>query len=209
MPGAYDSSCFNVRTIDQAKAIILTPEDSTTDKRWATETPYLGRLINDHLKLESHHRLLDYGCGIGRMSKELIEKHDCSVVGLDTSVSMRALAPAYVKSDQFLACGPPGLYLVKDVHFAIAVWTLQHIPQLATAIRLIDARLQSRGKLFVVNNIKRCIPAADGDWVDDGADVREQLGAQFNELAYGQLDEKQTSVHTAQGSFWGVYQRRS
>ena len=48
-----------------------TPEDSTTEKRWEVETPYLGAMIVDHLALDQRSRVLDYGCGIGRSSKEI------------------------------------------------------------------------------------------------------------------------------------------
>lgn len=39
-PITYDPRVFDVTTIEDAMRIILTPEDSTTDHRWVTETPY-------------------------------------------------------------------------------------------------------------------------------------------------------------------------
>lgn len=202
-------SVFEVRNIDQAKSIILTPEDSTTEARWRVETPYLGTLIGSHLDIQSHHRVLDYGCGVGRMSKQLIGQYGCSVFGADTSVSMRALAAAYVNSDKFLSCAPSMLPPMIPFTYAISVWTLQHIPDLNWAIRDISLALRSYGRLFVVNNVNRALPAPGGMWFDDELDTRELLCARFEEVAYGALDPEHTTPNTARGSFWGVYERRN
>lgn len=204
----YDRSRFDVASVRDAQAIILTPEDSTTDHRWATETPYLGGLISDHLDLTKSPRVLDYGCGIGRMAKELLRRHDCTVVGVDTSMNMRALAPTYVLDDRFVACAPASLNSIASVHFALAIWTLQHVPDVGTAITAISAKLRSYGRLFVLNTHRRVIPVQGGQWIDDGADVRELLGLHFKEIAYGVPDTVQTTPRTADVTFWGVYQRR-
>jgi cyclopropane fatty-acyl-phospholipid synthase-like methyltransferase len=50
--------------------------------------------------------VLDYGCGIGRLAKAMIDASGCSVVGLDTSPEMRKLADDYVGSDRFIAVSP-------------------------------------------------------------------------------------------------------
>ncbi len=200
---------FDVRNIADAKAIILTPEDSTTEHRWKTETPYLAAMIHEHLELRERHRVLDFGCGIGRVAKELIARSGCSVVGVDTSVTMRALAPTHVQSDRFLSCPPGMLGAFSDLHHGIAIWTLQHIPDVGAAITLIRQHLRSFGKLFVVNNVARCLPMDQGPWLDDKKDVREFLCAQFTEIAYGTLEAQQTTLETAKNAFWGVYRCRS
>lgn len=205
----YDPGCFNVRNIAEAKSIILTPEESSTEERWEVETPYLGRLISTKLELATHHRVLDYGCGIGRLSKELIKLSGCSVIGVDSSVSMRALAHSYVVNDRFLACSPNALSNVQDVHSAIAVWALQHIPGLEAVLATIHNQLISCGRLLVVNTHRRFLPIQDGRWADDGKDVREQLGARFTEVAYGVLDPAHTSKSSQRHAFWGVYQKRT
>src|SRR6185436_7844642 len=97
----YNPGVFAVGSIEQAKSIILTPEDSTTEARWRTETGYLAELIASHLALDSASVVLDYGCGIGRIAKELIQRTKCTVLGVDISPNMRALAPQYVQSDLF------------------------------------------------------------------------------------------------------------
>lgn len=205
----YDPACFNVRNISEAKSIILTPEDSSTEERWEKETPYLGQMIVDHLGIIPQHRVLDYGCGIGRLSKELIKRAGCPMIGVDTSVSMRALAHSYVVDDRFLACSPNALSSVQDVHFAIAVWVLQHIPDLNGALDAIVGQLRSFGKLFVVNTRTRFIPIDNGRWADDGQDVREQLGARLKEIDHGMLDVAHASKASQSHAFWAVYQKRT
>jgi SAM-dependent methyltransferase len=206
----FDPSVFNVRSIADAKAIILTPEDATTDERWAKETPYFTDLIVGHMDLTARSRVMDYGCGIGRLSKSVIECTGCMAVGVDTSVSMRALAPAYVLSDRFLAC-PPGMLDVfgGGLTHALAVWVLQHIPDLDTTIGLIHQNLRSFGKLFVVNQHRQALPMSDGTWADDGKDVRELLSARFEEIEHGAFDAEHTTASTARSAWWGIYQRRS
>lgn len=209
MKQIYDPSRFlRVRSIDEAKSLILTPNDSTTEKRWATETSYLGDLIGHNMAIHQHHRVLDYGCGIGRMAKEVIGRTGCYVTGTDFSTSMRALAPMYVDSDRFFSCPPDMLDTVKDFHFCLAIWTLQHVAQPAKVISSIRSRLHPYGRLFVVDGNDRCLPFGDTQWMDDGADVREMLGAQMNEVIYGRLDPDRTTPATARNSWWGVYQRR-
>jgi tRNA1(Val) A37 N6-methylase TrmN6 len=85
----YFPLVFDASNLDQAKKIILTPEGSTTEHRRETETPYLAELI----KPGSASLILDYGCGIGRISKAFIERHGSSIVGLDINKNMRTLAP--------------------------------------------------------------------------------------------------------------------
>src|SRR5262249_33707894 len=102
----YDPSIFDVTTLEDAMRIILTPEDSTTEQRWATETPYLTDLVSRCFELSPTSLVLDYGCGLGRMAKALIARHGCHVVGVDISRNMRSMAAAYVDSDRFFACPP-------------------------------------------------------------------------------------------------------
>jgi SAM-dependent methyltransferase len=104
---AYRPDVFDVASEAHARQIILTPErGTTTDERWQKETPFLVEDISKHLSLTANTCLLDYGCGIGRLAKPLIEKHDCRVVGVDVSPSMRLLAPGHVLSDRFLIWSP-------------------------------------------------------------------------------------------------------
>ena len=84
---------FEVGSIEQARSIILTPDGASTDQRWAAETPWLVEHFGRQLSPRPDTVLLDYGCGIGRLARPLIERFGCAVLGVDASHSMRLLAP--------------------------------------------------------------------------------------------------------------------
>ncbi|HWI29188.1 MAG TPA: class I SAM-dependent methyltransferase, partial [Stellaceae bacterium] len=162
MNGTYEPRVFDAANIAQAKRIILTAESSTTEERWTTETPYLAGLIGADLRIGPGSLVLDYGCGIGRLAKELIARHGCRVIGVDISPSMRALAVGYVESDRFFACPPSMLDALAKAGFAadaaFAVWVLQHCERPDEDIQRIRRALRPGGGLFVVNNRQRAVP---------------------------------------------------
>jgi SAM-dependent methyltransferase len=204
---SYDPSIFtSVETVDDAMRIIVTPEAGfTSQHRWDVETPYLIELIEPWLRSKS--TVLDYGCGIGRLAKPLIEKHSCDVVGVDISPNMLALASSFVNSDRFAAT-PPGMLrcFKSQFDFAIAVWSLQHALDLPAVVWNIEAALMPGGKFFVVNNIGRAVPTAGG-WIDDGVDVQAVLKDRFTEIEHGQLSSDIAPGSFKENTFWAVYQK--
>jgi SAM-dependent methyltransferase len=208
----YNPGVFNVSSIPAAMSIILTQEDSTTEARWQAETPYLADLINKTIELSSSSWVLDYGCGIGRMAKELIARHGCRVVGVDISESMRALAPVYVASDRFFACPPAMLdgLLERGVVFdaAIGIWVLQHCHLPGTDIARIRQALRPSGRLFVMNEIYRAVPTVEAGWQNDGIDLRSELGRGFTVVAEGTPAKEYTTPNLAGRCFWATLEAR-
>ena len=142
----YTPAIFDVRDVDEARRIILTAEaGTTTDERWAKETPWLAERILDRFPLTDRHVVIDFGCGLGRMAKVLIERTRCWVVGVDMSQGMRQLAPGYVQSAKFAAVSPPMLDLMMARGFraelAIAIWVLQHVPEPDADVRRLQRAL--------------------------------------------------------------------
>ncbi len=205
----YSPAVFNVGDVEQAKRIILTTEGKlTTDQRWRTETPYLLSLIENSIPLNADSLVLDYGCGIGRMAKALIERFGCRVVGVDISHSMRALAASYVGSDRFLACAPEALeWLGINFDAAMAIWVLQHCYRVETDIGRIHGALCPDGRLFVVNDCKRIVPTREHGWANDGKDVRGLLTESFGDVAGGALDPDRVGDCIASVSYWATVQR--
>ena len=206
----YDPAVFAVRDIEEAKRIILTPEDSTTEARWARETGYLADLIERELEVSPATVLLDYGCGIGRIAKALLERQDCTVVGVDISPQMRMLALAYVQSSRFTTCAPEMLdtLLACGLRFdaAVSVWVLQHCHQPEQDIALIRAALEPGAKLLVVNNERRAVPTREEGWVDDGVDVRALLAAAgFEVRKEGRLERAMTTPLISEHAFWACF----
>jgi ubiquinone/menaquinone biosynthesis C-methylase UbiE len=127
------------------------------------------------VNIDKHSLVLDYGCGVGRIAKELINRTGCTVIGVDISSGMRGFAASYVDDDRFFACSPSSLELISnDIKFdaAIAVWTLQHCLEPEEDLHAIRFSLYPGGRMFVVNNITRVVPTIERGWVNDGIDTR-------------------------------------
>lgn len=182
----YSPLVFNQQNMDAAKHIILTPTPNVTvAERWTHETEFMLQYL-DQLKLTRDSWVLDYGCGIGRLSKVMIEHYGCRVVGVDISKSMRGLAHTYVQSDRFISCSAEVCDdLAPDFDAAIAVWTLQHCKKPTEDIQFIWRNLSPDGKLLVLNEHFRYVPVVNGrsfDWVDDHQEVWGVLSHLFSQV---------------------------
>ena len=170
----YNPSVFNVASQEHAKAIILTADGTRTpEQRWEIETPWIMGLLREHFPKDGS-SVLDFGCGIGRLSKPLISDRAFTSLGVDISASMRALAVEYVKSPVFLCCAPePATQMITwgaRCDYALATWALQHSANPLTDIAMLHLAIRPGGRLFVLNANMRFVPTGVG-WVDDGKDV--------------------------------------
>lgn len=205
----YQPSVFDVRDVEEARRIILTPESgTTTDERWARETPWLAARILEQFPLDERHAVLDFGCGLGRMSKALIEASGCCVVGVDLSTGMRQLAPGYVGSPRFAAIAPPMLdvLLARGMRFelALSIWVLQHVARPEQDVARLARALRPGGGLFVANNVRRAVPT-DRGWAHDGADVAALLAARFTPVWQGALPHEIGGDVLPEASFLAAY----
>ena len=182
----YAPGIFESPDIEAAKAIILTPEPGTsTEERWRIETPYLAQQMAGRLDLNANSLVLDYGCGIGRLSKALIEATGCFVIGVDMAQRMRELAQGYVASPRFMVVSPDGFDALIDrglkVDFGFASWVLQHCLDVERDVTRIADALGPMARFFMVNNLGRAVPTDQG-WVHDGKSVEALLSARFDAL---------------------------
>lgn len=208
----YLPEVFNATNLEDAKKIILTPIPGTsTEERWIKESEYLIRDIGSILELNVDTCVIDYGCGVGRLAKGLIERYRCGVVGVDTSVAMRQFAPGYVQSSRFWACAPESLDLAVKKGFtadgAICVWVLQHCLDPVADIGRISDSVKRGGRLYVLNNYVRAVPTDQG-WLDDGADIRALLKRAFAEVSHRHLPLQTTIQPIAEQTFIGVFEKR-
>ena len=205
----YNPGIFSVNNIDEARRIILTPETSSTDERWNTETAMIADLVSQHCEIGPATVILDYGCGIGRMAKELISRHNCRVIGVDISPSMRALSVQYVDSDSFFACPPTMLSTLLDgglqFDVAVSIWVLQHCFKPADDIGHLRRALKDGGSLFVANNLHRAVPTRESGWANDGIDIRTTLSNVFT-LKAGETFQSPTVPSSLAGlTFWAAF----
>ena len=209
----YNPEIFSASDEVQAKAIILTPENSTTQARWEQETPLLSNLIHGQIELGSDSIVLDYGCGIGRMAKALIDRCGCRVVGVDISPSMRSLSVGYVNSDRFFTCTPEMFRLLIDkgllFDVAISIWVLQHCLKPAEDIQLLRDGLKPGGRLFVANNVHRVVPTKEGGWVSDGIDIKATLAKAFTSRAGEMLRSPDVPSNLSGITYWAAFEKKT
>lgn len=206
----YDPGVFESDDLEVARRIILTPEaDRDTDERWASETPYLADLLAARLDLPAGATVVDFGCGVGRMSKALAERCGWRMVGVDISSSMRAMAPGYVDRADFDVCSPEELDARVREGFradaAIAVWVLQHCVRPDLEIARLREALRPGGRLAVVNSTARWVPAREQTWVDDRTSIGGLLDAALIRQAVGRLDAAHVGRSVAAGAFWAIH----
>jgi len=201
----YAPGVFECDTEDQAKAIILTPEAGVSPAtRWAKETPYLADLIGPQTGV-----LLDYGCGIGRMAKAVLERSPgiTEVIGVDQSVSMRTMAPRYVDDPRLTVLSHDSLkYVQGSADAAIAVWVLQHCVGPAVDLARIRDILKPGAILHVVNDFERAVPVTGGWWFRDAQNIRRLCATVFGEPEHYQTLDP-AFVVPGDRSFYARYRR--
>ncbi len=174
-PIRYSSKVFDVASVGDARSIILQAETAErVDRRWEVETPWFGALIRHALVLGPASRVLDFGCGLGRLSKWLVDNVGCQVVGVDISPSMRAMAVDYVASPRFSVAShesfraDPGLG--DGFNGAFACYVLQHVERPDQDLPAIARGLRPGGRFFLANSQMRWVPTTHG-WAHDHFDV--------------------------------------
>jgi SAM-dependent methyltransferase len=197
----FRPEAFEVTSLAQAMAVTVTPEVGTsTAERWQKETRYLVDDIGRFLALGPESCLIDYGCGTGRIARELIDKYGCRVIGVDTSKSMRLLAPEYVLSERFTVWSPELLDKMIAKGFradmCICLWVIQHAFSATEVIDRISRALKPGGLLYSLNQLTRCVPTDKG-WVNDGFDMRAELCRMFSEENIHPLPESATTAQLA------------
>ena len=69
----YNPGVFNVDTMDKAKQMSVIAGTAIPDKvRWGEEIKMLCTTMARELMLRRGDLILDYGCGVGRLAKELV-----------------------------------------------------------------------------------------------------------------------------------------
>ena len=181
----YIKEVFDVTTFEHAKHVVLT-SDPDNPKKFDNETNFLINTIAEQNILNPGSTVLDFGCGMGRVSKNLIERFDCNVIGVDISDSMLTFANIYVsKPRKFKSMTS---YTVPNtIDVAISTFVLQHVENPKTEIDIIYDTLKVGGYLILVNETKRYVPSdVDSNryivWNDDGFDVFGELSSRLNRI---------------------------
>jgi 2-polyprenyl-3-methyl-5-hydroxy-6-metoxy-1,4-benzoquinol methylase len=169
----YVKEVFEPLTFEQAKHVVLT-SDPTNPNKFHQETKQLVDVLEKESIITEDSTVLDFGCGMGRVSKELINRFNCNVVGVDISDRMKTFATLYVanpKKFKTLTQLDPNWF---DV--CISVLVLQHTEDPKKEIEKIFNSLKPNGILVLLNENKRLVPSdVDSEgyvvWNDDNFDV--------------------------------------
>lgn len=197
---AYLKIAFNADNLDSAKNVVLTPDHNFPNK-FEEETKYLIDTIISKNIITNNSKVVDFGCGMGRISRELINAFDCNVVGIDISEDMRRLSKEYVNNDKFSVYEILEFENYFDVCLSILV--LQHVENPKQEIDRIYKSLVSGGILVLLNENKRYVPTgviAHGDiqfakWEDDNFNVFNAVDSIFHRIGIVQYVDSMKSIN--------------
>ena len=181
---AYVKEAFNPITLEDAMHVVLT-SDPENPSKFVDETNKLIHVILDAGIITSDSVVLDFGCGMGRISKELVDRVGCTVHGLDQSQVMLDHAITYVNSDKFKPCTE---FPDNKIDVAISILVLQHTEDPIKEISSIYDSLTDGGYFILVNESYRLIPVDINDdgwviWSDDGINIYAEVANKFTEVA--------------------------
>lgn len=176
---------FDHSSLRRAKASILWFDD------WKAATARHLQILSDLGLIRNRITIIDYGCGIGRMSQAIAEAYDSHVLAVDRSTEMLRHARGYI-SDSFMAGDAIELLsetelmgrlpeLQDSVDTIIFIEVIQHIPEpvIDRLLPQLMATLKPAGKLFVFGNPMLDV-GADGRLVPDTPTVEAVLLRHLN-----------------------------
>ena len=181
----YIKEVFDVTTLDHAKHVVLTSDPNDPGK-FERETNFLIDVIAKNVPLNETSTVLDFGCGMGRVSKPIVDTFNSNVVGVDISPSMLNFARLYVrKPDKFTATH--AYHLPESIDVAISVLVLQHTQDPVKEIDNICKVLKPGGYLVLLNERTRYVPSDvaphNGQyfivWNDDKFDVFGEISTRL------------------------------
>jgi 2-polyprenyl-3-methyl-5-hydroxy-6-metoxy-1,4-benzoquinol methylase len=149
---------FDHRSFRKAKASILWHDD------WDQATRETVRILRRLALVRDGDTVMDYGCGVGRITRALAEGYRLRLLAVDRSAEMRRHARRYVPQACF---GEGGVELLSDtelferlpalagsVDTILCIEVLQHIPEpvLDELLPRLLPALKATGRLFVLGN---------------------------------------------------------
>lgn len=181
---------FKPQSLEEGKhAVVGDCNGYSMEDRYRLETPLFAKAILRQKDLV--YKILDYGCGVGRLAKEIINQKSFDVTlevyGVDASRDMLRLAEANVDSPRFHVKTPPDL---GDEKFDIAycVYVLQHVPavEIRDILYRIHSHLNNDGVfIYCSSDYRMAINYGQPGFYDDrhlGVNLQEELGRLFEKV---------------------------
>ena len=181
----YIKQAFDVQSFNQAKHVVLSsdPNDPTKFER---ETLFLIEAIKSQVDLNENTTVLDFGCGMGRVAKEIVRRYNSKVIGIDISPSMLMFAKLYTaNADKFL--GTHEYNVPESVDVALSIFALQHSEDPKKELDNIISNLKINGVFVLLNEHKRMIPSGIDNggfiiWGDDDFDIPKYASEKLKKI---------------------------
>lgn len=168
------------------------------EERYEKETPLFASAI---LRQHSGKHILDYGCGVGRIAKEILKQDPAAFIyGIDASKEMCQLAEKNINDPRFTSMlpvefdkilqsdrkNPFPVHCVFDI--AYCVYVLQHVPaiEIRSILQRIHYSLAADG-IFVYcsSDFRMAIRYDAGGFFDDrflGVNLQEEIARYFDKV---------------------------
>ena len=176
---------FNPNNLDEGKGMVVGDcNDIPTEKRWKVETPIFKEII--FKQMGNAKVIVDYGCGVGRLAREIIDNNKDieKVIGIDSSRKMLEVAKQYVLSERFIPVHTSEINSIKyKVDYLYCIYVLQHVPAIELREVINDLATLSN-RVFVVNSCVRMAVSGEG-FVNDGIDILKELSRKFKTIRWG------------------------
>jgi SAM-dependent methyltransferase len=145
-------------------------------------------------------RVLDLGCGTGRLAAALAERCDCTVTGVDASAEMLAVARERLPADVTLVRGSAEALPFADASFErAALWLVAHLLDRPVAFRELRRVLAVDGQAVIVtgefdNWSSRFFPSVSRIEAGDGG--RGVWADELVEAGFGETRDECLSLST-------------
>lgn len=180
----YLKEAFLPSSMEQARDICISPNKNNPGK-FEKETAFTLQFLLGERLVYNDSTVLDFGCGVGRLSKAIISRLGCKVHGFDISDRMLEFAKEHVMSRNFT----PVLYTKSmgyNVRFDVSIsfFVLQHSQHPVEDISTIHGLLKEGGKFVLMNEKSRFVPVSMDSkgfvqWNDDGIDIEDEVSKKF------------------------------
>lgn len=182
----YVKEVFNPVSFEHAKNISLSP-DSRELYKFENETDFFINFIRGQNIITSNSLVLDFGCGMGRVSKKLVSDFGCMVIGTDISADMLRFAQQYVNNPNKFRTKP--YHSVCDIDVIIASLVLQHVQNPAVEIQNLYSILKPGGHIILLDEPRRFVPTGVDKnrfviWNDDGVIINDVMEKFFKNVGF-------------------------
>jgi len=183
-----EHNLFKPKTfVEGQNAVVGDCNGISCEQRWKEETPVFAKAIIDNLPKIKNFTILDYGCGVGRLAKEVLTQAipQTTLIGVDASSEMIKEAMTYVDNTRFYAVLPHQLDERITFDLVYCIYVLQHVPaiEIRDILERIHRQLSDDGVfVYCSSDYRMAVRYDNGGFFDDsflGVNLREEISRFF------------------------------